>query len=143
MSFFQIFFRTKTPNTAPQSDARLAHAFFLRNSRALHTAAAGLNRYKSVMKNYAVFLMGEDFMLPNNGSKELCGFFITVRVEADTEDEAGAAVLEVLKEDPQLADAFKAGSPKTPRIEVRVLHELLPENKMKNTEYTFFPMEEA
>ena len=75
--------------------------------------------------------MGEDFMLPNSGSKELCGFFVTVRIEADTEDEAGAAALEVLKEDPQLADAFKADSPKTPKIEVRVVHELLPENKMK------------
>ena len=95
------------------------------------------------MKNYAVFLMGEDFMLPNSGNKELCGFFVTVRVEANTEDEAGAAALEVLKKDPKLADAFKASSPKTPRIEVRVVHELLPENKMKNTEYTLFPMEEA
>ena len=82
-------------------------------------------------------------MLPNSGNKELCGFFVTVRVEANTEDEAGAAALEVLKKDPKLADAFKASSPKTPRIEVRVVHELLPENKMKNTEYTLFPMEEA
>ena len=96
------------------------------------------------MKNYAVFLMGEDFMLPNNGSKELCGFFITLRVEADTEDEAGAAAYRSAEgRSAAIADAFKAGSPKTPRIEVRVVHELLPENKMKNTEYTFFPMEEA
>jgi len=93
------------------------------------------------MNNYAVFLMGEDFMLPHNGSKKLCGFFVTVRVEADTEDEARAGAIHVLKADPQLADAFTANSPKTPKIEVRVVHKLLPENKMKNTEYTFFPME--
>ena len=95
------------------------------------------------MKNYAVFLMGEDFMLPHSGSKELCGFFVTVRVEADTEDEAGVEAIEVLKEDPRIANALKADAPKTPKIEVRVVHELLPVNKMKSTEYTFFSMEEV
>ena len=95
------------------------------------------------MNNYAVFLMGEDFMLLQNGGKRLCGFFVTVRVEANTEEEAGAEAIQVLKSDPQLADAFKADAPKTPKVEVRVVHELLPENRMKNTEYTFFSMEEA
>lgn len=87
--------------------------------------------------------MGEDFMLPKSGSKGLCGFFVTLRVEANTEDDAGAEAIQVLKADPRLADAFKANAPKTPKFEVRVVHELLPENQMKNTEYTFFSMEEA
>jgi hypothetical protein len=95
------------------------------------------------MKNYAIFLMGEDFMLSRGESKELCGFFVTVRVEANTEEEAGAEAIQALKSDPQLADAFEADAPRPPKIEVRVVHELLPENKMKNTKYTFFPMEEA
>ena len=95
------------------------------------------------MKNYAVFLMGEDFMLSRDGSNELCGFFVTVRVEANSEDEAGADAIQIVKSDPHLADAFKTDAIEKPKIEVRVVHELLPDNKMKNTGYTFFPMEEA
>ncbi len=95
------------------------------------------------MKNYSVFLMGEDFMLSRDGSIELYGFFVTVRVETDTEEEAGVEAIKIVKADPELADAFKEDTSQTPKIEVRVVHQLLPDNKMKNTKYTFFLMEEV
>ena len=95
------------------------------------------------MNNYAVFLMGEDFMLSRDGSMELYGFFVTVRVETDTEEEAGVEAIKIVKSDPELADAFKADTIKAPKIEVRVVHHLLPDYKMKKTKYTYFLMAEV
>ena len=93
------------------------------------------------MTNYAVFLEGNDFQLSRKGSKEALGFFVTVRVESQSEQEAVGRAIEIVKADPQLEEAFRATS-KSPRIEAKVVHELLPENTMKNAEFVFFPMEE-
>ena len=94
------------------------------------------------MTNYAVFLEGNDFELSRNGSKEAFGFFVTVRVESQSEQEAASRAIEIVKADPQLEEAFRADTSKIPRIEAKVVHELLSENTMKNTELVFFPMEE-
>lgn len=94
------------------------------------------------MANYVVFLEGNDFELTSNGHKEVVGFFITVRVEAQTEEVAAEKAIEVVKADPCLAEAFAGGSRKSPRIEAKVVHELPAENKMKNTDFQFFPMVE-
>lgn len=95
------------------------------------------------MANYAVFLEGKNLELSRDGRKELLGFFVTVRVEAQSEYDAKTSATTLIKSDPQLADAFKATAGKEPKIQVNVVHQLLPENKMKNTGYVFFPMEEA
>ena len=71
------------------------------------------------------------------------GFFVTVRVEAQSEREAEISATALVKSDPQLAHAYKAGANETPKIEVKVVHQLLPENRMKNTEFEFFPMGET
>ena len=94
------------------------------------------------MGNYAVFLEGKNFELSRGGGKELFGFFVTVRVETHSEREAEISATNHVKSDPQLADAFKENASVTPEIEVKVVHLLLPENKMKNTEFEFFPMGE-
>jgi hypothetical protein len=49
------------------------------------------------MANYAVFLEGEDFELSHSGSKELLGFFVTVRVEAQSECEAKISGVTLVK----------------------------------------------
>jgi len=95
------------------------------------------------MGNYAVFLEGKNFGLSRNGSNELFGFFVTVRVEAESEREAEITATALIESDPQLADAYKADANETPKIEVKVVHQLLPENKMKNTELIFFSMGET
>jgi hypothetical protein len=95
------------------------------------------------MANYAVFLEGEDFELLHGEGKELLGFFVTVRVEAQSDCEAKIRATNLVKSDPQLADAFKATAAKAPKIEVKIVHQLLPENKMKSTGFVFFPMKEA
>lgn len=94
------------------------------------------------MTNYAVFLEGEDFELTRDGGKDLFGFFVTVRVEAESVREAEREAIELIKSDPTLAEAFKSVGKEALRINSRVVHQLLPENRMDKTEYTFFPMEE-
>jgi len=95
------------------------------------------------MPNYAVFLEGNNFELSHIGRKELLGFFVTVRVEAQTEREAEIQAIQLVKSDPQLSNAFRADARETPIVKVKVVHELLPENRMEKTGYIFFPMEEV
>ena len=94
------------------------------------------------MTNYAVFLQGDNFQLSREGVIQLLGFFVTLRVEAESEPEAEKKAIQLVRSDSQLAEAFKENSPASPEIRVKVVHQLLPENKMKNTEFTFFKMEE-
>ena len=94
------------------------------------------------MANYAVFLQGENFELPRDGGKQLLGFFVTVRVEAESEAEAGSKAIQLVKSDSQLEDSFKADAAVSSDLRVKLLHQLLPENRMDRTEYTFYPMGE-
>lgn len=92
------------------------------------------------MKNYAVFLEGKDFELARKGTKEIVGFFVTVRVETASEGEATASAIEIVKSYEILKEAFSPSAAATPRLNAKLVHELLPNNKMKNTELVFFPM---
>jgi hypothetical protein len=92
------------------------------------------------MKNYAVFLEGNDFELTRKDTKEIVGFFVTVRVETASEDEAAVRAIEVVKTYDILKEAFSSSTAVTPRLDAKLVHELLPNNKMKNTELVFFPM---
>lgn len=92
------------------------------------------------MKNYAVFLEGNDFEITRKGTKEIVGFFVTVRVETASEDEATVSAIEIVKSNPLLKEAFNTNTTVTPRLDAKLVHELLPNNKMKDTELVFFPM---
>jgi hypothetical protein len=94
------------------------------------------------MNNYAVFIEGNDFVLTQGDTKEALGFFITVRVDANSEDEAVSKAMEVVKSNPKLAEAYTTNLSKKPSLKANVVHELLPENNMNNTGFTFYPMEE-
>jgi len=94
------------------------------------------------MNNYAVFIEGNDFLLTHGDTKEALGFFVTVRVEANSEDEAINTAIEIVKSNPKLAEAYTTNLNKKPSLKVNVVHELLPDNKMNNTGFTFYPMEE-
>lgn len=94
------------------------------------------------MKNYAVFLEGNDFELSRNGHKKALGFFVTVRVEATSEQEAASTATELMKSHLELKEAYEEKADTSPNIAVKVVHELLPENKMMDTEFTFYSMEE-
>jgi hypothetical protein len=94
------------------------------------------------MENYAVFLQGNDFELTRNGVRRALGFFVTVRVESKGKAEAAKSAIELVKSDPELAGAYRANVLGTPSIEVKVVHQLLPENKMNRTEFFFYSMDE-
>ena len=92
------------------------------------------------MKSYAIFLEGTNFLLSIEGRKKLAGFFITKRVEATSKEEAGQIAVEAAWNDPTVSgqkDKLPA-----PDIEIKVIHELPWSNKMKDTGYVFFEMED-
>ena len=93
------------------------------------------------MKNYAVYLEGADFLLPRGDKKELLGFFVTVRVEAESDLAARVAAQTLVESDPELTGAFREQGI-APKLTVKVVHELLPDNRMSKTPYMYFPMEE-
>ncbi len=93
--------------------------------------------------NYAVFLEGANFEINLDGIKQLLGFFTTVRVEAASQEEAKSSALKVLLADPQLESCFANQPHIKPSIKVQDVHELPADNHMKNTGYTFFPMENS
>jgi hypothetical protein len=99
--------------------------------------------YNAVMKNYAVFLHCENFDIQYKGKKQPVGFFTTVCVEAETNEAASQLAVQVIESDPTLADAFALVASTKPLIEVKVVHELEPGNKMKSTTYIFFTMDKA
>ena len=94
------------------------------------------------MNNYAVSLHCEDLEITQDGKKDFYGLFITIRVESETESEAGNRAIEFLKSEPILAEAFSERARKSPKIVVAVVHQLPFTNKMKNTPFDFFLMSE-
>ena len=95
------------------------------------------------MKNYAIFLHGENFDIQYRGKRQPVGLFTTIRVEAETDEAASQMAVKVLEADPALAEAFLPNASTTPTIQVKVVHVLEPSNKMKNTVHTFFAMSDA
>ena len=93
------------------------------------------------MTNYAVFLEGNNFELELDGRKELFGFFATARVDSPSEEDAKDSAVSLISSSPELQEAFRSVSEIKPTIEAKAVHELLPENQMNSTGFTFFPME--
>lgn len=91
------------------------------------------------MGNYAVFLERTNFRL-SQGGESLSGFFMTKRVDASDGDEAQRIAIQELWKHPELAG--QQGSTPAPTIEARVVHELLPSVKMKDTELHVFFLDE-
>ena len=87
-------------------------------------------------------MQGENFELEHDGSRALMGFFITVRVEAESTEAAGLRAKEVVEGDPRLAAAYNSAGSLEPTISVHVVHKLPMSNKMKNTDFVFFEMDE-
>ena len=94
------------------------------------------------MAYYAVFVEGNNFELSLDGRKERLGFFTTVRVESPSEHDAKESAVSLIRAAPELQEALQTSSEIKPTVEAKAVHELLPENKMKSTGFTFFPMED-
>lgn len=94
------------------------------------------------MLNYAIFLMGENFPMDYDGDVVLQGFFVTKRVEAENEEVAREMAIAGIKSTPIIASSILLAGVTEPTIQVKVVHLLPDHNKMKDTEFVFFPMED-
>ncbi|MCG7938115.1 MAG: hypothetical protein N0C88_04560 [Candidatus Thiodiazotropha lotti] len=93
------------------------------------------------MRNFVIFVQGENYNLEVEGKVQLAGFFATRRAEAESEEEASEIVLNQLINEPELCAATTVPGAK-PSINVKVAHEMPLEHKNEYTGFTFYPMEE-
>nr|CAS02675.1 putative integron gene cassette protein [uncultured bacterium] len=93
-------------------------------------------------RNFAVFLMGQNFLVDTGGHESLQAFFITVRVEEPNEDVAASAAIKRVRSLEPIALALSRSHLPEPTIEVRVVHELPESIRMKDTDLLLFPMSE-
>ncbi|WP_177418983.1 hypothetical protein [endosymbiont of Lamellibrachia barhami] len=91
---------------------------------------------------YAVFLQGENYEIPTNEKTKHVGFFVTKVVDASNKISAEEQAMVLVGKDPQIIKAIAMSDGIEPTLEVKVVHELLHESRMKHTTYTYFPMEE-
>ena len=98
---------------------------------------------QEVLRNFAVFLMGQNFLLGVDGRESLQGFFVTIRVEEADEGAAALAAIKRVRSIDLIASALSRTLDAKPTIEVRVVHELPESIRMKDTELALFPMSEC
>lgn len=90
------------------------------------------------MRNYVIFLQGENFTLEVDGKIQPAGFFATRRVEAETEDDASNIAKVRLLAEPELeGNALPDYS-----LEVKVAHEMPLEHKVRYSVFVPYAMEE-
>jgi len=94
------------------------------------------------MKNFVIFVHGENYNLEVEGKVQPAAFFATRRAEAETEEEASEAVVSQLKNEPELNVATIVESEIKPTISILVAHEMPLSHKNKYTGFTFYSMEE-
>ncbi len=94
------------------------------------------------MRNFVIFVHGENYNLEVEGKVQLAGFFATRRAEAETEAEATAIAVSQLKNEPELSVTTIVESEKDPTISIMVAHEMPLAHKNKYTGFTFYPIKE-
>lgn len=93
------------------------------------------------MKKYVIFIEGENFLLDFNDEETAMGFFITKCVHANSKEKAKELAFHLLRKEPKLSQAFRRSGILLPTMVAHVIHELLQGSKMKDTKFTFFPIE--
>ena len=90
------------------------------------------------MRNFVIFLEGENFNLEVDGKIQSVGFFASRRVEAETENEASNIAIELLLKEKEL----ECNTLQDYKVSVKVVNEMPIEHKNTYSGFTFFPMEE-
>ena len=91
------------------------------------------------MRNFVIFIQGENFDLEVDGKLLSAGFFATRRIEAETEEEASSIVMAQLLNEPELEGKSRPDY----NMIVKVIHEMPLEHKNTYSGFTFYPLEEA
>ena len=91
------------------------------------------------MRNFVVFVQGENFNLEVDGKLQTAGFFASRRIEAETEEEASSVAIAQLLKEPELeGKALPDYS-----VIVKVAHEMPLEHKNTYSGFTLYPIEEV
>lgn len=91
------------------------------------------------MRNFVLFVQGENFNIEVDGEIQPAGFFASRRVEAETEEDASRTVIAQLLKEPELNGKALPGY----SMVVRVAHEMPIEHKNIYSGFTFYPMKEV
>jgi hypothetical protein len=90
------------------------------------------------MRNFVIFLEGENFNLKVDGKIQSVGFFASRRVEAETENEASNIAIELILKEKEL----EFNALQDYKVSVKVVHDMPIDHKNTYSGFTFFPMEE-
>lgn len=91
------------------------------------------------MRNFVIFVQGENFNLEVDGIIQTAGFFASRRVEAATEKEASSTAIAQLLAEPDIKNKELPNY----RMIVKVAYEMPIEHKKTYSGFTFYPMEEV
>ena len=93
---------------------------------------------KDPMRNFVIFMQGENFNLEVDGETQPAGFFASRRVEAATEESASEVAIDKVLAEPKLKDKALPNY----KVQVKVAHEMPLEHKNSYSGFTLYPMEE-
>ncbi len=94
---------------------------------------------KGLMKNFVIFIQGENFNLEVDGLIQPAGFFASRRVEAETEEEASSAAIAQLLTEPEI----KNNELPNYTLLVKVANEMPIEHKNTYSGVTLYAIEEV
>ena len=95
------------------------------------------------MKKYRVFVRGENFLFGAEGNKERVGFYTTVYVEAEGEEQAETEAIDLLRNDQRLNSCISDEETNPPLMFVEEIEELNSFDglDLPRTGFSFFPDE--
>ena len=95
------------------------------------------------MKKYRVFVRGENFLMNCDGVNQIFGFYTTRFVEADDEEAAEYAVMDLLRGDPKLVGSVLNEDSDPPMMFAEEIEELesFKGFPVPGTGFTFYPAE--
>lgn len=91
------------------------------------------------MRNFVVFIQGENFNLEVDGIIQPAGFFASRRIEAETVEEASSAAIANLLTEPEIKNKELPNY----TMLVKVAHEMPIEHKNTYSGFTLYPLEEV
>ncbi len=95
------------------------------------------------MKKYKVFVRGENFLINLDGVNQKMGFYTTRFVEAESEEAAESAVMDLLRSDPKLIKGVLNEESDSPMMYAEEIEELKSFKgfPVPGTGFAFYPEE--
>jgi hypothetical protein len=95
------------------------------------------------MKKYKVFIRGENFLINLDGDNQMVGFYRTRFIEAENEEAAEYAAMDMLRRDPKLAKGVLNEQSDPPTMYAEEIEELssFKDCRVPGTGIAFYPQE--